>query len=200
MPNIEMKRPKPGRKSIIFWTVSGLALMLFGLVMILVYGAKVIEPPKAAADLLWLIVLLAFFGVVFIARGIAHKRAGMFWFSWLFLWCAAVVAVGDYAAALPFHVIWPAFILSPAVASAVTWLFFSAKAAYLKMIIFFGAIAVIFFLRTSGIPGINWWIIGGILVFAVGAMVFINAFTTKKGRWDDADNNKIDGKDNVKIQ
>ena len=205
MPNEEMKAPKPGRKSAIFWTVAGIALMVFGLLMILIYGAHVIAPPRAASgrNLLWLVILLAFLGAVFLARGISHNNAGTCWFAWLFLWCAAVTAVGNFTNALAFPVIWPAYVLSPAVASAFTWLFFAAKAAHLKAIIFFSALSLIFFLNSThalGAGSNRWWWTGGIIVFALGAMLLINAFTRKRGRWDDADNNKIDKEDNVRIK
>ena len=200
MPNIEMKPHKPGRKAAVFWAVSGLFLMAFALLMILVYGAKVIALPENRGGLLWLVALLGFFGAVLLTRGVLHKNDGAFWLSWLFIWCAAVVAVGSFVPAenLGFRQIWPAFLLSPAAAAAATWLFFSAKAAHLKTIIFFSALSAIFFLNSIEAINLNWWWIGGIMIFAVGAMFFINAFTTKRGRWDDADNSER--KDRIKIE
>ncbi|GHV01159.1 hypothetical protein FACS1894211_10300 [Clostridia bacterium] len=185
MQNREM-HTRARSKAVAFWAISGAALIAFGLLIILTYGANVIAPPKSGPNLLWLIGLLGFFGIILLARGIINRSAGHFWLSWIFVWCAAVVAVGVYTD-WGFRQIYPAFILAPAAASALTWLFFPAKAAHLKTIIFFSAISLILFLNSIDAVGVKWpWIVG-ILVIAVGAMFFINAFTTRRGRWDDAD-------------
>lgn len=184
--NKEMKQPNSNRKAIMFWAVSGLALMALGLLLILIYGVEVIPKPSSAPNLLWLVCLLAFFGVMLLARGIITKSSGPFWLSCVFLWCAAVVAAGIYTD-WGFGQIYPAFILAPAVASALTWLFYASKAAHLKTIVFFSAISLILFLNSITAIALKWYWIVGILLVAFGAMLFLNAFTTKRGRWDDAD-------------
>ncbi|MDR1094408.1 MAG: hypothetical protein LBL66_09710 [Clostridiales bacterium] len=186
MSNKVMRSPNSRVKAIAFWALSGLALVAFGLFVILAYAVKVIPEPSFGPNLLWLIGLLGFFGLILLARGVFNRSSGHFWLSWVFFWCAAVTAAGAYTD-WGFGQIYPAYVLSPAAASAATWLFFRAKAAHLKTVIFFSAISLILFLNSIVAIGVKWpWIVG-ILVVALGLMLLINAFTTRRGRWDDAD-------------
>jgi hypothetical protein len=164
--------------------LSALALMAFGAFIIVAYATDTF--PAASGKPMWLIGMLAFFGLSLLSQAVFRTNSSAFWCSIVFLWCAFAVTVfsfTDFGADQGY----PAFVLAPAVASAATWLFSRSKATHLKVIIFFSSIALILFMNSLRAIALNGWVIGGIMTIAVGGMALVNAFHNKRGKWDDGD-------------
>lgn len=181
MASYEVERPTRGRRSIAN-ILSALMVILYGVFLLLCYQVKMFgeDPPK----LLWLTGLLLMFGLAALISGMFRKNIVVFWIAWPFLVCAAVnIAVnlewGTYGQ------LWPCYVLIPAVASALTWLFSRAKASHLRVIIISCAAAFACFLASTSV--LDWWWALIIGVIALGAIFLVNALTARRGRWDDGD-------------
>jgi len=184
MASYEVKMPSRGVRQTAN-VLSALCIVLFGVFLLLYYYTEIFLFGGERFRNMWLISMLFAFGLSALISGTLRKNLVTFWIAWPFIVCGMIsLAVslgwGSYGQ------LYPCYVLIPAVASAFTWLFSRAKASHLRIIIFFGAAAVACFLHSTG--ALDWWLALIIGVIAIGLVFLVNALTSRRGRWDDADN------------
>ncbi len=183
MASYEVERPSAKRRNG-GNILSALIIVLYGVFLLLYYKTEVFVSEPDRIGNMWLTAGLFAVGIAGLISGIFRKNLVAFWISWAFI-VPAVVNILVNGGVGTYGELYPVYILTPAIASAFTWLFSRAKSSHLKAIIFFSAVALACFLQSTGV--LDWWYALIIGIVAIGLMVLINAITSRRGRWDDGD-------------
>ena len=181
--NPEQKLPKYNL-SLLSTIFCSLELILFGVFLLVVNFKPDFLGAQWGVSIIWLPVALGLIWLLCLTHSAFLKNTVTLWISFVFLTCLAAWLIKNVGG-VGYHKIYPIYVAIPAIASAGTLLFSKDKNLHLKSIIFFGVIAFILFLNSF--YEVDWWIIAPIVAIVIGAFIFINAITSKKGRWDDGD-------------
>lgn len=181
--NPEQKLPKYNQ-SLLSTVFCSLELILFGVFLLVVSFNENLLGPEWGVSKIWLPATLGLFWLICLTHSAFMKNTVTLWISYVFLTCLAAWLIVNLGGK-EYSQIYPIYVAIPAIASAGTILFSKDKNLHLKSIIFFGAVAIILLLNSLG--GLDWFIIAPIVVIVIGAFIFINAITSRKGRWDDGD-------------
>lgn len=181
--NPEQKLPRYNL-SLFSTVLCSLELILFGVFLLLVNFKSDLLGSAWPVSRIWLPATLGLVWLVCLTHSLLLKNTVTLWISFVFLTCLAAWLIHNVGG-IGYDKFYPIYIAIPAIASAGTVLFSKDKNLHLKSIIFFGGIAVILLLNSA--VGVDWWIIAPIVIIMAGAFIFINAITSKKGRWDDGD-------------
>ncbi len=158
--------------------VMGAMLVAAGVILILA-GTGVIDASvrKIAAPT----VLFAFFIAVFVSAVIAKNALSM-WIAGVILACglpsffAAIAAVG-------YGELYPLYVAAPAIGCVFAIFYSESKAPQIKGFLFFGVLAAIFALQSSGVCG--WGLTAGLLAAFGGACIIIYAVLAYKNKEKD---------------
>lgn len=181
--NPEQKLPKYSR-SLISTVLSSLELIIFGVFLLVVVFKPSFLGNAYPISVIWLPATLALVWLLCLTHSLLLRNTVTFWLSFVFLTCLAAWYIHNFFA-VPYAKIYPIYVAIPAIASAATLLFAKDKSVHLKSVIFFGGIALVLFINS--LFGVDWWIIGPIAIIMAGGFIFVNAITSRKGRWDDGD-------------
>lgn len=158
--------------------VMGVLLVIAGVVLIL-SGAGVI---KASARSIAAPTVLFAFGLSVLISAVIAKNSLSMWLAGVLLACAAP-SVASLASGVGYGALYPIYIASPAVGCCFALPFAELKMPQIKGIAFFGCIAAIFALRSSGLCG--WGLTCGLLAAFAGVCIIIYTilkFTSKDGK------------------
>ncbi|HEY8420032.1 MAG TPA: hypothetical protein VIL03_06340 [Clostridia bacterium] len=183
--NAEQKLPSANR-SLLSTVLCSLELIAFGVFLLVLYFINKENPLPEIwhVETIWLPATLGIIWLISLTHSAVLKNTVTLWVSFVFLTCLAawlLVNVGGKQ----YIEIYPIYIAIPAIASAGTILFSKDKNIHLKSIVFFGIISFFLFLNSLG--DVSWFVLGPLIVVIIGAFIFINAITSRKGRWDDGD-------------
>jgi hypothetical protein len=174
-------------RSLLSTIFCSLELIAFGVLLLALYFINKDNPLPDIwqVETIWLPALLGLFWLMCLTNSVFMKNTVTLWISFVFLTCLVAWLLVNVGGNVGYKDIYPIYVAIPAIASAGTILFSKDKNLHLKTVIFFGAIAFILFLNSLG--DVSWFVLGPIIAVVVGAFIFINAVTSKKGRWDDGD-------------
>ena len=181
--NPEQKLPRYNL-SLFSTVLCSLELILFGVFLLVVNFKPDFLGAEWTVAKIRLPATLGLFFLICLTHSLLLKNTVTLWISFVFLTCLVAWFIHNLSG-IGYDRFYPIYIAIPAIASAGTLLFSKDKNLHLKTIVFFGGIALILFLNSAA--RIDWWIIAPIVIIMVGAFIFINAITSKKGRWDDGD-------------
>ena len=131
------------------------------------------------------VTLIAIFytlALAFITGAFIQKNTASLWIGTAFAVPATVTLLNNFPA-LTYAQLYPIYIAIPAICCAVTMILSRAYADHLKVILFFGAIALIFALQSSGLVG--WGVVAPLLIVFIGLMVIIVAVRGRKNGDED---------------
>ena len=181
--NPEQKLPRYNL-SLFSTVLCSLELILFGAFLLVVNFKPDLLGSNWTVSRIWLPATLGLFWLICLTHSLLLKNNVTLWISFVFATCLAAWLIRNLGG-VGYDKFYPIFIAIPAIASAGTILFSKDKNLHLKSIIFFGGVALILLLNSA--IGVDWWVIAPIVIIMVGGFIFINAITSKKGRWDDGD-------------
>ncbi|HEY8389448.1 MAG TPA: hypothetical protein VIL26_00615 [Clostridia bacterium] len=181
--NPEQKLPRYNL-SLLSTVLCSLELILFGVFLLVVNFKPDFLGSEWTVARIWLPATLGVIWLICLTHSLIIKNTVTLWISFVFATCLAAWLIHNVGG-VGYERFYPIYVAIPAIASAGTLLFSKDKNLHLKSIVFFGGVALILFLNSAA--RIDWWIIAPIVVIMVGLFIFINAITTKKGRWDDGD-------------
>ena len=159
--------------------ISGVYTLGCGVFLLLV-GLGLIAP--LTIENTTLVAILITIGLVFFTTSLIQVNTVSLWLSFCFFTPSAVTilvnaGVGSYAS------LYPIYIAIPAIASLFTMIMSKARIDHLKTIFFFGVIAGIFALESSGLVG--WEVVIPALIVFIGLLITVIAIKSKR---EDADN------------
>ncbi len=148
--------------------VMGALLLTAGIILVLA-GKDVI---KASVGMIAAPTILFAFGVAILFSALVAHNALSMWLSGVILACGltsllAVTTPAGYAQ------LYPIYIASPGIGCCFAIWFAEAKFPQIKAILFFGGLAAVFSLQSSGACG--WGLTGGILAAFAGVCVILYA-------------------------
>lgn len=181
--NPEQKLPRYNL-SLFSTVLCSLLLILFGAFLLVVNFKPDLLGSEWTVARIWLPTTLGLFWLICLTHSLLLKNNVTLWISFVFATCLAAWLIRNLGG-VGYDKFYPIFIAIPAIASAGTILFSKDKNLHLKSIIFFGGVALILLLNSA--IGVDWWVIAPIVIIMVGGFIFVNAITSKKGRWDDGD-------------
>lgn len=181
--NPEQKLPSVNR-SLLSTIFCSLELILFGVFLLVINFNPNLLGSQWGVSRIWLPALLGLFWLISLTHSAFVKNTVTLWISYVFLTCLAAWLIKNVGG-VEYKEIYPIYVAIPAIASAGTVLFSRDRNLHLKSIIFFGLIAFILFLNSF--YKVDWWVIAPIVAIMIGAFIFVNAITSRKGRWDDGD-------------
>lgn len=152
--------------------IAGAYTALCGVFLLLV-GFNLIHPLTIENTTVWAILITV--GLVFLTTAIIQKNTVSMWISFAFITPAIVTALNNFTP-LTYANLYPLYIAIPAIASAFTAIISKDKYMHLKIVAFFGIIAGIFALQSSGL--LSWSVVLPVLLILVGAV--ITMFAIKK--------------------
>ena len=120
--------------------------------------------------------------LAFITGAFIQKNTASLWIGTAFAVPATVTLLNNFTS-LTYAQLYPLYIAIPAISCAVTLILSRAFIDHLKVILFFGVIALMFALQSSGLVG--WGVVVPLLVVFVGLMVIIVAIRGRKNGDDD---------------
>lgn len=135
--------------------VTGAVLLAFGL-----SGSEVLRVSRLVVP----VVLLAC-GLALLAGAIIQKNTVTLYLSVIFFTASAVSFIAHFSP-VGYDKLYPAYILSPAIASFVTMFMSGEYKFHLRLIVFFAVSSVLFFLASFGVAG--WSIIVPALIIFAG--------------------------------
>lgn len=121
------------------------------------------------------VTLIAIFytlALAFITGAFIQKNTASLWIGTAFAVPATVTLLNNFTA-LTYAQLYPLYIAIPAICCAVTMILSRAYADHLKVILFFGVLAVVFALQSSGLVG--WGVVVPLLITFVGVTVIVVA-------------------------
>lgn len=157
--------------------IMGVLLIAAGVILILA-GTGVIG---ASARSIAAPTVLSAFGLSVLISAIIAKNALSMWLAGVLLSCA-LPSVVSLATGVGYGALYPIYIASPAVGCCFAIWFAELKLPQIKGIAFFGSVAAIFALRSSGLCG--WGLTCGLLAAFAGVCIIIYTvvkFTAKNG-------------------
>jgi hypothetical protein len=179
--------PKPlftpsRRLNTVATAICGFWVMVYGIFLLVGFLA-----PDLGWDMkaLWLPLMFLAFWLIFLTPGVLRRDSGCCWVSGVFL-TLFIVFVCTRCFDVPWSIIWPTFLLMPAISAVSSmWLSKNLRGA-VKTIVLFVPLAFFWYLFSVGLIK-QWWICLIIALIALGAFSMINALTSRKGSWDDGD-------------
>lgn len=116
-------------------------------------------------------------GLVFLTTALIQKNTVSLWISFAFTVPAVVSYLNNFTA-LSYGNLYPLYIAIPAIASLFTMLMSKGYKEHLATIIFFGVIAAVFALQSSGLTG--WGVVIPLLVVFAGVAIVLTALKINK--------------------
>ncbi len=155
--------------------VMGVLLLVAGVILVL-SGVGIIPAPVGVVAAP---TLLFGFGISILVSAIIARNSISMWISGVILACGltslfAAVTVADYGN------LYPMYIAAPGIGCAFSLVFAENKAAVVKPMVFFGGLAAVFSLSSSGACG--WGVTGGVLAAYLGACVIAYALSSHLGK------------------
>lgn len=120
--------------------------------------------------------------LAFMTGAFIQKNTASLWIGTAFAVPATVTLLNNFTA-LTYAQLYPIYIAIPAICCAVTMILSRAYADHLKVILFFGLLACVFALQSSGLFG--WGVVIPLLITFVGATVIIVAIKGRKNGDED---------------
>jgi membrane protein len=148
-------------------------------VFLLVVGLGSIEGLTVSNTALPTILLTV--GLVFLTTAIIQTNTVSLWLSFAFIVPAVVSYLNNFTP-LGYAQLYPLYIAIPAIASLFTMLMSRSYRDHLKAVLFFGVIAGIFAIESSGAAG--WGVVVPVLVVFVGLMIVFTALKLNKSEDD----------------
>ena len=155
--------------------IAGVYLVACGILLLLV-GVGAIG--GVSVSKIWLPTVLLTLGLIFLTTGLIQGNVVSVWLSIAFITPAVISYLAGFTS-LTYGQLYPFYIAIPALCSLVT-MALSRKAVkdHLKVILFFGVIALFFALKSFSLVG--WSVtLPGVLVF-VGLIIILTAIKNKK--------------------
>lgn len=116
-------------------------------------------------------------GLVFFTNSIIQKNTVSLWISFVFFVPSLVTYLNNFTA-LTYGQLYPLYIAIPAIASLFTMTMSRAYKAHLKTIAFFGVIAALFALQSSGL--LSWGVVIPLMLICIGIAIVLFALAIKK--------------------
>ncbi len=120
--------------------------------------------------------------LAFITSACIQKNSVSMWIGAAFAVPATITVLNNFTS-LTYAQLYPLYIAIPAIASAAALVFSETFKDNLKAIAFFGSLALVFALQSSGLVG--WQVVGPALVVFAGAAVIIEAVKGRKNGEED---------------
>lgn len=157
---------------------AGGCLILCGIFLLLT-GLNVI--PLKIQDII-IASLLFSVGLVLAVTGLVHKNTVSIWLSFAFLVPGVIEILAKYTS-FGYNNLYPIYIAIPAIASVFTVIYSRQWSGHVSCILFFGIIAGVFSLESSGLFG--WSVVVPLLVILLGALIVLFAFKVRKKDGDE---------------
>lgn len=152
-----------------YTVICGVLLLLVGLG---VFGGLTIKNTALPTILLTI-------GLVFLTTAIIQKNSVSLWLAFAFVTPAVVSYLSNFTA-LSYSQLYPLYIAIPAICSLFTMPMSGVNRDHIRTIIFFGVLAGIFALESSGLTG--WSVVAPALVVFFGACIVIGAVTSRRSK------------------
>lgn len=153
---------------------AGVIIVLAGIFMLLV-GLGVMPTLTLANSALWL--SFTAIALIFIFTAIVQKNSLSMFLSMCFFIPALVTIIANFSVAT-YAQLYPLYIATPAIGALFAMIFSSEYKSLLKAALFFGVIALIFTLQSTGLVGFA--VIVPILVVCLGLLIVLWAINNKK--------------------
>ena len=162
--------------------IAGGYTVLCGIFLLLV-GLKVFGESLSMRNMALPTILLTV-GLVFLTTAFVQWNSVSMWLAFVFVVPAAVSYINNFTAA-SYAQLYPLYIAIPAIASFFTMFMSCSKRDHLYIIGFFGLIALIFAIQSSGLAG--WGVTLPVLVVFVGLTIVLAAIKLNMRRTDEDD-------------
>lgn len=147
-------------------------------IFLLLCGVNVI-PVRVTRVLVFSLLLTV--GLVLFVTGLIQKNSVSLWLAFVFLLPALVEVLNKFAG-VNYSALYPIYIAIPAVASLFTMFMTLQWRDHIYVILFFGIIASVFALQSSGLLGLS--VVVPIIVILVGAFILYIALRSKRDKTD----------------
>ncbi len=159
--------------------IAGVYIIACGLVLLLA-GVGVFG--EVSVGKLALPTVLLTIGLVFFTTAIIQRNSVSLWLSFAFITPAVVSYLANFTV-LTYAQLYPLYVAIPAICSLFTMPMSGVNRDHIKVIAFFGIIAGLFALNSSGLLG--WKVVLPMLLVFVGLCIILLAFMARREREND---------------
>ena len=145
--------------------IAGVYTAICGIFLLLV-GFNLLPPLNIGNTAVWAILLTI--GWVFLTTAVIQKNTVSMWLAFTFITPAVVTALNNFTA-LTYANLYPLYIAIPAISSLFTAIISQDRFFHFKIVAFFGVIAGVFALQSSGLIG--WEVVIPVLLILAGAVI-----------------------------